>query len=143
MKAARRLRRASYYCSGLWVWLSLKDGSWERHHSLPVVRDEAAILEALRAVWEEARAALPNRTKLLQVVVTLTNISLASERQMDFLLDDEGERRRWEAVTSAMDTLNYRYAKTVLSVGPWNPPKGDHVGGKISYTRIPTWEDFL
>lgn len=143
MKAARRLRRASYYCSGLWVWLSLKDGSWQRHRSLPVVRDEAAILEALRAVWEEAKANLPKRTKLFQVGVTLTNISPASERQMDFLLDDDDERRRWEAVTSAMDTINYRYAKTVLSVGPWNPPEGGHVGGKISYTRIPSWEDFL
>ena len=127
------------------VWLSIEDGSWQRHRSLPVVRDDAAILNALKAVWDDARATLPRRTKLFQVGVTLTDITLASERQMDFLLDDEGERRKWEAVTSAMDTLNYRYAKTVLSVGvgPWNPPEGGHVGGKISYTRIPTWEDFL
>ena len=143
MKAARRLRRSSYYCSGLWVWLSIEDGSWQRHRSLPVVRDDAAILNALKAVWDEAHATLPRRMKLFQVSVTLTDITRASERQMDFLLDDEGERRKWEAVTSAMDTLNYRYAKTVLSVGPWNPPEGGHVGGKISYTRIPTWEDFL
>lgn len=143
IKAARRLRRASYYCSGLWVWLSLEDGSWQRHRSLPVVRDDNAILTGLRAVWDEAKVTIPKRTKLFQVGVTLTNISPASERQMDFLLDDEGERRKWEAVTSAMDTINHRYAKTVLSIGPWNPPKGGHVGGKISYTRIPTWEDFL
>ena len=67
MKAARRLRRASYYCSGLWVWLSLKDRNWQRHRSLPVVRDENAILSGLRAVWDEAQATSPKRTKLFQV----------------------------------------------------------------------------
>ncbi len=143
MKAARRLRRASYYCSGLWVWLSITDDSWSRHRSLPVVRDDAAILDALRIVWDEARQVLPKRVKVFRVGVTLTNISPASERQMDFLLDDEGERRKWEAITSAMDTLNYRYARTVVSLGPWNPPAGGHVGGKISYTRIPSAEDFI
>ncbi len=143
IKAARRLRRSSYYCSGLWVWLSLENGGWERHRSLPVVRDDNAILSALRAVWFEAKATLPRRTKLFQVGVTLTNITPASERQMDFLLDDEGERRKWEAVTSAIDTINHRYAKTAVSIGPWKPPEGGHVGGKISFTRIPSWEDFI
>ena len=42
----------------------------------------------------------------------------------------------------ALDTLNARYGKIVVSLGMWNPPKGGHVGGKISYTRIPTAEDF-
>jgi len=141
-KAARRLRRNRYYCAGIWVWLSIKDGVWQRQRSLPVVRDDKAVLDALREVWDAARASLPRRTKVYQVGVTLTNISPASERQMDMLLDDEGERRKWEAITSAMDTINYRYHRTAVSLGPWNPP-GDHVGGKISFTRIPTWEDFL
>lgn len=35
-----------------------------------------------------------------------------------------------------------RYGKTVLSLGMWRPPAGGNVGGKISYTRIPTAEDF-
>ena len=143
MKAARRLRRACFYCSGLWVWLSITDGSWSKHHSMPMVRDDAAILDALKNVWGEVHKTLPKHTKIFRVGVTLTDITPASERQMDFLLDDEGERRKWEAITSAMDTLNYRYAKTIVSMGPWKPPAGGHVGGKISYTRIPTWEDFI
>ncbi len=143
MKAARRLRRASYYCSGLWVWCAITDGTWSRHRSLPMVRDDAAILDALRIVWAEVHDSLPKGTKIFRVGVTLTDITLASARQMDFLLDDEGERRKWEAITATMDTLNYRYARTVVSLGPWNPPAGGHVGGKISYTRIPTAEDFI
>jgi DNA polymerase-4 len=72
-----------------------------------------------------------------------THNSRASERQMDFLLDEEGERCKWEAVISARETINHHYAKTAVSIGLWNPPAGGHVGGKISYTRIPTWEDFI
>ncbi|WP_246715376.1 Y-family DNA polymerase [Aestuariivirga litoralis] len=144
VKAARRLRRESYYCSGLWVWMDVTDGQWSRNRSMPMVRDDHAIMGALRALWEEARATLPPRLLVYRVGVTLTDITPASARQMDMLLDDEEERRKWEAITSSMDTINYRYAKTVVSLGPWNPPgAGDHVGGKISFTRIPSAEDFI
>ena len=60
----------------------------------------------------------------------------------DFLLADDEKRRRWEAATTAVDELNTKYGGTVVSLGPWNPPAGGHVGGKISYTRIPSAEDF-
>ena len=142
VKAARRLRRAGYYCSGLWVWLSIKDGSWSRQRSLPMVHDDAAILDALRIVWQQAEMSLPKRTAIFRVGVTLTDITPASARQMDMLLNDDGERKRWEAVTTATDALNARYGKTIVSVGPWSPPVGGHVGGKIAFTRIPSAEDF-
>ena len=66
----------------------------------------------------------------------------SSARQTDMLLNDDGERKRWEAVTTATDALNARYGKTIVSVGSWNPPVGGHVGGKIAFTRIPSAEDF-
>jgi DNA polymerase-4 len=58
------------------------------------------------------------------------------------LIDDDVERRRWERVTAAVDRLNAKYSKTVISMGPWSPPPGGYAGGKISYTRIPSAEDF-
>ena len=61
---------------------------------------------------------------------------------MDMLLNDDKERKRWEAATDANDKLNSRFGRTVINLGPWNPPTGGHVGGKISYTRIPDAEDF-
>lgn len=36
-KAARRLRRENYYAGGLWIWVSVRDGSWFKSRSLPVV----------------------------------------------------------------------------------------------------------
>jgi DNA polymerase IV len=142
VKAARRLRRAGYYCSGLWVWLSIKDGTWQRVRSMPMVHDDAAILDALRHVWQQASATLPKRTVVFRVGVTLTDITPASERQMDLLANDDVQRKEWEAVTKATDALNSRFGKTVVSVGPWQPPEGGHVGGKIAFTRIPSAEDF-
>jgi len=142
-KAARRLRRSGYYCSGLWVWLSIKDGSWERHRSMPMVRDDSAILHALLAVWQQAESELPRKTTIYRIGVTLTHITPDDARQVDLLLNDDAERRKHEAVTTAMDKLNYRFGRTVVSLGPWHPPAGGHVGGKISYTRIPSAEDFM
>jgi len=60
----------------------------------------------------------------------------------ELLLNDDRTRRRWESASNAIDNLNTRYAGTVFSLGPWRPPVGGHVGGKISYTRIPSAEDF-
>jgi hypothetical protein len=70
-----------------------------------------------------------------------TKNSKTSERQRDFLLDEEGERQEWEAVTSAIDTISHPYGETAVSIRRWNPSQSAHVGGKISYTCNPTWEN--
>ncbi|MCA0432804.1 MAG: type VI secretion protein ImpB [Proteobacteria bacterium] len=142
VKAARRLRRDGYYCSGLLVWLSIKDGTWSEHKTMPMVRDDAAVLQALADIWELARKKLKASTVIFRIGVTLTELTPASERQLDLLLDDDAERRRWEAVTQATDAINSRFGKTMVSVGPWLPPAGGHAGGKIAFTRIPSAEDF-
>lgn len=142
IKAARRLRRAAFYAGGLWLSLSIKDGSWSRSRRLPVVHDDQAILECLDALWAQVRAAWPRGVTVYRVSVTLHDLSPADQRQIDMLLDDDRQRRRWEAASGAIDSLNSRYGRTVLSLGMWRPPAGGHVGGKISYTRIPSAEDF-
>jgi DNA polymerase-4 len=69
-------------------------------------------------------------------------LTRASERQLDILLDDDKQRRRCESATVAIDALNRKYSRTLVSIGPWTPPPGGYAGGKISYTRIPRAEDF-
>lgn len=142
IKAARRLRRENYYCSGFMLWLSLRQASWHGKLSLPVVHDDQALLSALERLWGDVVAAYPRGTTVFRVGVTLYDLSRAGHRQIDFLIDDDASRQRWERINSAIDGLNSRYGKTVASLGLWNPPKGGHVGGKISYTRIPSAEDF-
>lgn len=142
-KAARRLRRGGYYAGGLHLWLQLADQNWSDYRTLPQVRDDQAILEALGIMWDRVVASAGRkRVKVLRVGVHLCNLSPASSRQLDFLHNDDGERMRWERIGDAIDDLNARYGRTITSVGPWEPPKGGNVGGKISYTRIPSAEDF-
>lgn len=142
VKAARRLRTEGWYAGRLWLWLGLREKSWQNAITLPAVRDDQAILEALMALWKGALADLPRRTEVIRVHVTLLDLTKADERQLDILLDDDRTRRRWEQATDAIDALNLKYGATLVSVGPWTPPPGGYAGGKISYTRIPSAEDF-
>ena len=79
---------------------------------------------------------------IYRIGVTLYDLTPAHERQLDLLPNDDRQRRRWESASRAIDAPNTRYAGTVVSLGMWRPPAGGHVGGKISYTRIPSAEDF-
>ena len=142
VKAARRMRRAGFYAGRVWLWLSMKEDRWFGQLPLPIVHDDYACLSALDDLWCKARTALPARSRIIRIGVTLLELSPMSERQLDMLLNDDFERQKWEAVTTAIDHLNVKYGRTVLSIGPWTPPPGGNAGGKISYTRIPTAEDF-
>lgn len=142
VKAARRLRRENYYAAGVWLWFNTRHGQWSRKRRLPIVNDDQALRGGLDALWAAARRDHPRGVTIHQVGVALLDLSPAGERQLDLLLNDDAERRRWEKISGVMDTLNGRHAQTLLHVGEWSPPEGGHLGGKISYTRIPTAEDF-
>ncbi|MGE0290506.1 MAG: type VI secretion protein ImpB, partial [Bradyrhizobium sp.] len=142
IKAARRLRRAGYYCGSLWLWLSIRNGQWTGKHKLPIVNDDQAVLSGLDELWGRVCRDHPKGTAVFRVGVTLYDLSFADQRQLDFLLADDASRRKWERASGAIDQLNARYGRTVASMGLWRPPVGGHVGGKISYTRIPSAEDF-
>jgi DNA polymerase-4 len=141
-KAARRMRRSGYYASGFILWLQMFDHSWSRLRTLPQVHDDQAVLSALAILWEQMLKQVSPYSKVLRVGVTLCDITPADSRQLDMLHNDDNERQKWERINEAIDGLNARYGRTVASLGDWSPPKGGNVGGKISFTRIPTAEDF-
>ena len=142
VKAGRRLRREEYYASGLWLWLAIDGGSWFHAIKMPTVNDEQAIMTAHAALWDRVRAELPRRTTIFRVGVTLMDLSEANARQLDIFNNDDAIRQKWEKANGAMDALNSKYSSTLVHMGEWKPPAGGHVGGKISYVRIPSAEDF-
>ena len=146
VKAARRMRRAGFYAGRLWLWMNTRinkqEDRWSGDLTLPIVHDDQACLAGLAALWEMARAELPGAAKIIRLGITLLDLSPSTSRQLDMLIDDDTERKRWEKVTAAVDRLNAKYSRTVVSMGPWTPPPGGYAGGKISYTRIPRAEDF-
>lgn len=147
VKAARRMRREGFYASSLYMWLSLRERTaqkrgWSARHKLHMANDDQACLSGLDTLWDRAKAQIPPHLKIVRVGVTLGDLTDASSRQLDMLINDDPERQRWESVTTAIDTLNARYGKSLVTVGPWKLPPGGNLGGKISFTRIPRAEDF-
>lgn len=140
-KAARRMRRANFYASALYLSLRGYERSWGDVEALGEVADDMAILAAFARLWEHVVAVIPPATKILRLSVTLGELTDAGARQPDLFANDDAERQRCETLTQAMDSLNARYGQTVVSLGPWAPPAGGNVGSKISYTRIPEAED--
>ncbi len=142
VKAARRLRRDGWNAGRIWLYLQLRDNSAFSASWLPDVCDYQAILSALEKLWTDIRKQLPRYTRIISLGVTLSELTRATERQLDILLNDDFERQKWEKITDVIDKQNAKYGKTLVSIGPWVPPPGGYAGGKISYTRIPRAEDF-
>ena len=74
----------------------------------------------------------------------LHEISQVGEVSADLFerADMGAKRERWERVTDAMDALNARYKKGVVSQGPRYEPPGGYAGAKIAFGRVPDLEDF-
>ncbi|MEP1229614.1 MAG: type VI secretion protein ImpB [Litorimonas sp.] len=147
-KAARRMRREKFHASTLHMWLSLRgphkksEYSWVTKHKLHAASDNQACLSALDAVWVKAKQEIPQQFRIVRIGVTLGDLSPSDSRQLDMLINDDPERLKWESITTAVDSLNARYGKSLITMGPWVLPAGGNLGGKISYTRIPRAEDF-
>jgi DNA polymerase-4 len=143
VKAARRVRREGWNAGRLWLWLDIMHADNKSTDVwLPAVHDDHAILGALDQAWEKLRPHLSRRVRIIRLGVTLLELTLAKERQLDILLNDDRHRRRCEDVTAAIDKINRKHGKTLVHIGTWVPPPGGYAGGKISYTRIPRAEDF-
>ena len=147
VKAGRRMRRDGYYASSLHMWVSLRNRSikehgWSARHTLHMANDNQACLSGLDLLWARAKFQIPKHFKIVRVGVTLGDLTDASTRQLDMLLNDDPQRQKWESLTTAMDGLNSRYGKSLVTMGPWKLPPGGNLGGKISFTRIPRAEDF-
>lgn len=148
VKAARRLRRAGFFAGAMWLSLRGKDVStsinfsWGKAIALYGVQDDQACLKGLDFLWEKAMREVPRQGRVKQVAVALYDLSEQGERQLDMFNELDPVRHKWEVIAALTDEINNKYGRTVLSLGSWHPPPGGYAGGKISYTRIPSMEDF-
>jgi DNA polymerase-4 len=109
---------------------------------LPCVQDDFAVLAGLDALWVRAKAEIDRKARIVRVHVTLADLSPANARQLDMFYNDDGQRRKCEKITNAIDHLNLKFGQRVVTIGPWTSP-GEHLGAKIAYNRIPSAEDFI
>ena len=142
VKAARRLRRAGFSAGSLFLSLRHHEFRWSKHIALHGVQDDQSCLDGLDHLWDAALATVPKRQKAKLVAVGLYDLVPQQERQLDFFIDQTPLRQKWGTLAALTDQINNKYGRTVLSLGAWRPPPGGYAGGKISYTRIPSMEDF-
>jgi len=146
VKAARRMRRDGHYASELYLWVGYRTGRDNKGKSvkatMPAVNDDHACLTALEILWCSVRAFLPSYARIVRLGVTLGKLSFATSRQTDMFMSDDPKRIKHENITKAVDALNWKYGKTIVTQGHWKLPDGGNVGGKIAFTRIPAAEDF-
>ena len=142
IKAARRLRRAGYIANHFGLWLTMKDDHWSGELYVGGINDDHSAVHALHNLWAQARSTLAPSLKIIRLHVALYSLAPAASRQYDIFDTNAHTRERWSSLSHAIDQLNSRYAKTLVSMGPWTPPPGGYAGGKIAFNRIPDMEDF-
>jgi len=143
VKAARRMRRDGFSTRRLFLWLNGFEDGWGGDCALASVHDDQACLSGLDDLWMRARRALPRTYRIIRCGVVLGELTPAGVRQLNLFEHDDEQRQKWERVTATMDALNLSHGRRVITLGAWTPPPGGYAGGKISYTRIPSAEDFL
>ena len=155
IKAARRMRRDGYYARQLNIWLSYRVGRKYKGprkkgmgdkglgHKVKIfnANDDHAAISALNQLWADVRERLPQGAKIIRIGLFFGELVRADMRQLDLLHDDDTSRQGWERITAAMDDLNKRYGRSVITLGPWQQKYGQHLGTKIAFTRIPRAED--
>lgn len=141
-KAARRVRRADFLANTFGLWLRLKDDSWSGNLYIGGANDDQAAIRALTILWTKAKAELPRSVRIKRFYVALYHLQPAGAEQFDMFTKNDSLRKKWSSACAAIDKVNQRNAKTLISMGPWTPPPGGYAGGKIAFGRVPDMEDF-
>jgi DNA polymerase-4 len=125
-------------------------GKWNASVKLPATQDSFQILAALDALWPQLVAAAnarPGGFRLRMVGVTLTNLSAVGGEQGSLFerLDPDHELARslrTEALNRAMDTINTRFGRNAVMLGPQSGGRADRIGTSIAFGRIPDAAEF-
>lgn len=142
VKATRRLRRSGYCASRFGLYLKGDPERWFGEHYMGYVDDDYSALHALHTLVGQAERELPVRVHVRNVSVSLYSLTRKGNEQQDMFLNRNDRRGRWSALSNTMDSINSRYAKTMVSMGPWPTLPGGYAGGKIAFGRVPEMEDF-
>ena len=141
VKAARRLRREGFLARRLTLSADCLDApSWTASTLVERANDDLTCLGALSALWT-ALAAARSRAALFRVAVSFDRLVPSDEAQLELPLGEPDEGRRLMRLAAAVDSINGRYARTLVGYGGCAPP-GGYAGAKIAYGRIPRLEDF-
>ena len=126
-------------------------GKWNTSVKLPATQDSFRILKALDEAWPRLVAAGAARSggfRLRMVGVTLANLARVGGEQGSLFerLDPDHELARslrTESLSRAMDTINTRFGRNAVMLGPQTGGRADRIGTNIAFGRIPDAAEFV
>lgn len=152
LKAASRLRRKEHYSRLLILHGKFEDdkSNWRASVKLPTTQDSFVILSALDSLFPQLAAAGKKRGggfQLRMVGVTLGEIEpvVGDQATLFSHLDPDdplARETRGLALSRAMDSINEKFGRHAVSVGPIHGGRIDAVGTKIAFGRIPEAHEF-
>ena len=144
-KAARRLRTEGYVARRLSLSLSTTQRQkWRGDICFSPARDDHTFLNAVGELFARGLQSI-GPVPLMKVSVMLHSIARVGELSEDMFEHHDARtlRARWERLTDAMDTLNTKHGRCLVSLGPRNEPPGGYAGAKIAFGRVPDLEEFV
>lgn len=141
-KAARRMRREGYAASvvSLRIYSRRRDDPGvARDKQVRAATDDHTFLKCLDELWPQCWPA-----SATVVAVSLHGLSPAGEAPADLFDTQEGnaETAKWRSISATLDSLNSRFGRSVVSIGPQVNLPGGYAGAKIAFGRIPDERDF-
>ena len=141
VKAVRRLRREGFLAQRLTLSADCLDApSWKAAAGIPRANDDLTCLGALSALWA-ALAEARGRAALFRIAVSFDRFMPMAGVQPELPFGEPDTRSARARMSAAVDSINARYARTVIGYGGC-APAGGYAGAKIAYGRIPELEDF-
>ncbi|MEB3246181.1 MAG: hypothetical protein VKJ06_09395 [Vampirovibrionales bacterium] len=148
VKAASRLRRTGYVCSGLALYLRFEDDAKPRYYSkdfsFAATQDTFSLLETLKILWQpivHTQGLKHRRIKKAGIVL----YGLLPQGQASgnlFAQLPDGRIQKQQKLSELMDTLNSRYGRDTLMLGVLPDMHRQDTGSKIAFNRIPNPAEF-
>ncbi len=150
IKCGSRLRRMGYRCRGLVLSMRIDGGPRDTLEArFASTQDTFALLRACDGLWAQWQAQRPGATHLKKVNVTCLGLEAAAPAEPDLFSAQATDAveatsdvaARHLRLFAAMDALNQRFGKDVVTLGP-RPKIHSFVGAKIAFGRIPARAEF-
>jgi len=148
VKCGARLRRMGMVGSGLSLFVDLEQDLRRQRHKSALERrftstsDTFVLLKSLDAMWRDLMPDLGQK-RVRYVGVAVWRLCPAGTVAPDLFgwTAEAQQNPRSMSLSRALDTLNARFGKDTVSIGP-NPGLPDFVGAKIAFNRIPEDAEF-
>jgi DNA polymerase-4 len=154
VKACKRLRDKTHYAQSIHMSMRTTNGyKWTDHRDVQAAQDPFTFLQQLDDMWENMMQHLPRVTFIKpmdlafkKVSVILSDLTPSHAITEDIFVANIDRnllaQQKKESLTKAMDHLQNKYCKELVTIG--QPPKtlAGYVGTKIAFARVPDQSEF-